>query len=154
LVCFLCNLISVLIIYRCNCHQIHHPSTMQRPRPTEFKTDFARTAALPTASLFQRAQANPQLDVDSETFLANIEEEWNKKVDTEVETLVDGMVDLVAIASIIRTDIRLHRKHTKPSVGQNRWYWQHLRSSRSLTLSSSSSFSWTSEKLHTDGKKS
>ncbi|KDQ14815.1 hypothetical protein BOTBODRAFT_158833 [Botryobasidium botryosum FD-172 SS1] len=77
---------------------------MQRPRATEFKTDFARPAALPSASLFQRAQANPQLNVDSETFLANIEEEWNKNVDAHVETLADGMVDLVAMASIENKD--------------------------------------------------
>ena len=32
--------------------------------------------------------------------LDTIEEEWNKKVDMEVEILVDGMVDLVSLASV------------------------------------------------------
>lgn len=29
-----------------------------------------------------------------------MEEQWNKKVDVEVDTLVDGMVDLVSLASV------------------------------------------------------
>jgi mediator of RNA polymerase II transcription subunit 22 len=65
------------------------------------QTDVSRPSALPTANLRQRQSAALSLvDQNSEEYLDNIEEEWNKKVDTEVETLVDGMVDLVNLASV------------------------------------------------------
>lgn len=64
-----------------------------------FQTDASRPSALPTANIGVRPyESAPQ--VSSEEFLGNIEEEWNKKVDADVETLVDGMVDLVSIASV------------------------------------------------------
>ncbi|PCH42225.1 hypothetical protein WOLCODRAFT_132255 [Wolfiporia cocos MD-104 SS10] len=63
------------------------------------QTDVSRPSALPTAKLLQRS-AVPQVDQDSNEYLDAIEEEWNKKVDVEIDTLVDGMVDLVGIASI------------------------------------------------------
>ena len=37
---------------------------------------------------------------NSAEYLDAIEEEWNKKVDAEVDILVDGMVDLVSLASV------------------------------------------------------
>ncbi|KAF8999370.1 hypothetical protein BDZ89DRAFT_1051276 [Hymenopellis radicata] len=37
---------------------------------------------------------------NSAEYLDNIENEWIKRVDTEIETLVDGMVDLVSLASV------------------------------------------------------
>ncbi|PPQ71193.1 hypothetical protein CVT24_010011 [Panaeolus cyanescens] len=66
------------------------------------QTDVSRPSALPTANLLQHriAAAQPALDQNSAEYLDSIEEEWNKKVDLEVETLVDGMVDLVGLASI------------------------------------------------------
>ncbi|VDB83811.1 unnamed protein product [Peniophora sp. CBMAI 1063] len=63
------------------------------------QTDVARRAALPTANLGQRT-APRVADENSDEYLDNIEEEWNKKVDAEIATLVDGMVDLVNLASI------------------------------------------------------
>lgn len=63
------------------------------------QTDVARRAALPTANLGQRA-APRVADEESDEYLNNIEEEWNKKVDAEIATLVDGMVDLVNLASV------------------------------------------------------
>ncbi|KAI0343091.1 hypothetical protein BDW22DRAFT_1356663 [Trametopsis cervina] len=63
------------------------------------QTDVSRPSALPTASLLSRS-SQPTVDQNSDEYLDAIEEEWNKKVDAEVETLVDGMVDLVSIASI------------------------------------------------------
>ena len=72
-------------------------------------TDVSRPAALPTANLQLRqttsqhpALQNPELS--SAEYLDAVEEEWNKKVDAEVETLVDGMVDLVNLASISNKD--------------------------------------------------
>ena len=63
------------------------------------QTDVSRPSALPTAKLLQR-QAQPLIDQKSNEYLDAIEEEWNKKVDVEIETLVDGMVDIVSLASV------------------------------------------------------
>ncbi|KAF8239624.1 hypothetical protein L208DRAFT_1385609 [Tricholoma matsutake] len=65
------------------------------------QTDVSRPSALPTANLSQRTTASQSsVDQNSAEYLDAIEEEWNKKVDMEIETLVDGMVDLVSLASI------------------------------------------------------
>jgi len=65
------------------------------------QTDVSRPSALPTAKLLQRSTFSQALvDQKSDEYLDNVEEEWNKKVDTEIETLVDGMVDIVSLASI------------------------------------------------------
>lgn len=65
------------------------------------QTDVSRPSALPTANLLQRGSTLQSLvDQNSSEYLDAIEEEWNKKVDLEVETLVDGMVDLVSLASV------------------------------------------------------
>lgn len=67
----------------------------------EPQSDVSRPSALPTANLLQRNTASqPLIDQNSAEYLDAIEEEWNKKVDMEVETLVDGMVDLVSLASV------------------------------------------------------
>ena len=63
------------------------------------QTDVSRPSALPTAKLLQR-QAKPSVDQNSDEYLDAIEEEWNKRVDVEIETLVDGMVDIVALAAV------------------------------------------------------
>ena len=65
------------------------------------QTDVSRPSALPTAKLLQRGVSNQTpVDQNSAEYLDAIEEEWNKKVDMEVETLVDGMVDFVSLASV------------------------------------------------------
>lgn len=63
------------------------------------QTDVSRPSALPTANLLQR-QSQPTIAQDSSKYLENVEEEWNKRVDVEIETLVDGMVDIVSLASV------------------------------------------------------
>lgn len=63
------------------------------------QTDVSRPSALPTAKLHNRAPQNLS-EQNSAEYLDNIENEWNKRVDTEIETLVDGMVDLVSLASV------------------------------------------------------
>lgn len=71
-------------------------STMAEPP----QTDVSRPSALPTANLKLTSNVNQSIvDQNSAEYLEQIEEEWNKKVDVEVETLVDGMVDLVSLAS-------------------------------------------------------
>jgi hypothetical protein len=110
------------------------------------QSDVSRPSALPTASLLQSrtstaarlAQSQAQ---NSAQYLDDIEEEWNKKVDTEIETLVDGMVDIVSLASVsclnilnptgleverherfeIKTSFRWHRRRSKLNVVQSRW---------------------------------
>lgn len=68
------------------------------------QTDVSRPSALPTAKLLRRPAPNQALvDQNSEEYLNAIEEEWNKKVDAEIEILVDGMVDIVSLASVSLT---------------------------------------------------
>lgn len=68
------------------------------------QTDVSRPSALPTANLKLTSNVNQSIvDQNSAEYLEQIEEEWNKKVDIEVETLVDGMVDLVSLASASTT---------------------------------------------------
>lgn len=71
------------------------------------QTDVSRPSALPTASLRPR-DSQPTIDQNSSEYLEAIEEQWNKKVDVEVETLVDGMVDLVSLASVSVLFCRLY----------------------------------------------
>lgn len=63
------------------------------------QTDVSRPSALPSANL-RRSNATAAKDQTSDEFLDAIEEEWNKKVDIEIETLVDGMTEIVNLASI------------------------------------------------------
>ncbi|KAJ3503380.1 hypothetical protein NMY22_g18268 [Coprinellus aureogranulatus] len=65
-------------------------------------TDVSRPSALPTANLTRAVSQHN--DQNSAEYLDSVEEEWNKKVDAEVEVLVDGMVDLVNLASIGNKD--------------------------------------------------
>jgi len=65
------------------------------------QTDVSRPSALPTGRLRPTAsQAAVLVEQNSTEYLDAVEEEWNKKVDAEVETLVDGMCDIVGLASI------------------------------------------------------
>ncbi|KAJ3506331.1 hypothetical protein NLJ89_g6928 [Agrocybe chaxingu] len=69
------------------------------------QTDVSRPSALPTANVLQRSTGSQSIvDQNSAEYLDTIEEEWNKKVDAEVDILVDGMVDLVSLASIVDKD--------------------------------------------------
>jgi len=65
------------------------------------QTDVSRPSALPSANLLSQARGIQNIvDQNSDHYLDAIEEEWNKKVDVEIETLVDGMADLVSLASV------------------------------------------------------
>lgn len=68
-------------------------------RRQQIATDYARPAALPTATLRSNANVANQ-EVDSETYLREVEEEWNKKIDEQVDILVHNMVDLVETAKV------------------------------------------------------
>ena len=63
------------------------------------QTDVSRPSALPTARLRQH-HSQPVIDQASNEYLDGIEEEWNRRVDVEIETLVDGMVDIVSLAAV------------------------------------------------------
>ena len=85
------------------------------------QTDVSRRAALPTASLLPK-NSQPIVDQNSDEYLDAIEEEWNKKVDGEVDTLVESMVDLVGLASVCsffyisdRKSTRLNSSHSGES---------------------------------------
>lgn len=76
------------------------------------QSDVSRPSALPTANLLYPKSSNnlrhqQNQDRNSAQYLDDIEEEWNKKVDVEIETLVDGMVDIVSLSSVCS-----HTTHT------------------------------------------
>ncbi|KAI0001442.1 hypothetical protein BJV74DRAFT_766123 [Russula compacta] len=68
------------------------------------QSDVSRPSKLPTANLFPQGAAPPAIEQTSAEYLEAVEEEWNKRVDVEIETLADGMVDLVNLASINNKD--------------------------------------------------
>lgn len=104
------------------------------------QTDVSRPSALPTAKLLQRSAFNQALvDQNSDDYLDAIEEEWNKKLDAEVEVLVDGMVDIVSLASVrlvctfstytltsvrsaTRTSFESRKNHFRLSLARSLWY--------------------------------
>jgi len=105
-----------------------------------FQTDASRPAALPTANIGGRNfDDEPVPTISSEEYLDQVEEEWNKKVDAEVETLVDGMVDLVAIASVCfcpsyrREQCILNARFRSEIKTSIRWLWSRFK--RSVALS-------------------
>jgi mediator of RNA polymerase II transcription subunit 22 len=63
------------------------------------QTDVSRPSALPNANL-RRTNATAAKDRTLGEFLDATEEEWNKKVDVEIETLVDGMTEIVNLVSV------------------------------------------------------
>lgn len=105
------------------------------------QTDVSRPSALATANLRNAQTKKAAVDQNSEEYLEQIEDEWNKKVDVEVETLVDGMVDLVSLASVSnkilsvplysndffrrllkKISSKSRKKPFKPSRELNLWY--------------------------------
>jgi mediator of RNA polymerase II transcription subunit 22 len=66
------------------------------------QTDVSRPSALPTANLvLQRApSAHHPTDQTSLDYLNGVEKEWNDRVDADIEVLVEGMVELVNLASV------------------------------------------------------
>ena len=105
------------------------------------QTDVSRPAALARATLqtSSRSQQQALIEQSSEEYLDSIEEEWNRRLDSEVEVLVEGMGDLVAIASVgiclqtltlivytrtrlaIRTSFVSHRNRSKHNVAPSLW---------------------------------
>ena len=73
------------------------------------QTDVSRPSALPTASLKPKGPLQPAVDETSDKYLKDVEDQWNAKVDVEIEALVEGMVDIVGIASVRMLSLfRLH----------------------------------------------
>jgi mediator of RNA polymerase II transcription subunit 22 len=64
------------------------------------QSDVSRPSKLPTAKLLPHGAALPATDQTPAEYLEAAEEEWNKRVDVEIETLAEGMVDLVNLASV------------------------------------------------------
>ena len=105
------------------------------------QSDVSRPSKLPTANLLPQGAAPPAADQNSAEYLDGVEEEWNKKVDVEIETLADGMVDLVNLASvrsceqclnllnlctlirsITKTSSKSHKRLFKRNFAQSLWY--------------------------------
>ena len=90
---------------RCRLHPVltSSLSTFTRmasaPETVVPQTDVPRPSALPTARL-RKHQSQSLISQNSSEYLDGIEEEWNKRVDVEIETLVDGMVDIVSLAAV------------------------------------------------------
>ncbi|KAF8486098.1 hypothetical protein DFH94DRAFT_168229 [Russula ochroleuca] len=68
------------------------------------QSDVSRPSKLPTANLLPHGAAPLAIEQTSAEYLEAVEEDWNKRVDVEIETLADGMVDLVNLASINNKD--------------------------------------------------
>lgn len=81
------------------------PRTHSASRMSDLpQSDVSRPSKLPTANLLPQGAAPPAADQNSDEYLDAVEEDWNKKVDAEIETLADGMVDLVNLASVRSCD--------------------------------------------------
>jgi len=106
------------------------------------QSDVSRPSKLPTANLLPHGAPPPAIEQTSAEYLEAVEEEWNKRVDVEIETLAEGMVDLVNLASVsslemslcrldLRTVVRSttkinlksRRKHSKHSSAQSPWFF-------------------------------
>lgn len=125
---------------------LNHSACRLQLKPSEMsdipQSDVSRPSKLPTAKLLPHGGALPATDQTPAEHLEAAEEEWNKRVDVEIETLAEGMVDLVNLASVSsheiplgRLDIRIvvrsttkinlksHRRHSKHSSAQSLWFF-------------------------------
>jgi mediator of RNA polymerase II transcription subunit 22 len=69
----------------------------------ETQTDVSRRVALDTGAIRRRAPGvagEPGAELRSAAYLDGVEEEWNRRIDADVEALVDGMADLVGLAAV------------------------------------------------------
>ncbi|KZT57675.1 hypothetical protein CALCODRAFT_483001 [Calocera cornea HHB12733] len=66
-------------------------------RNQQFETDAIRPTGL-SSTIAPQHRVDDKLN--SAEYLDAVEEEWNKRVDAEVETLVGGMQDLVELATV------------------------------------------------------
>jgi mediator of RNA polymerase II transcription subunit 22 len=82
------------------------------------QSDVSRPSNLPTAKLLPHGAALPAADQTPVEYLEAAEEEWNKRVDVEIETLAEGMVDLVNLASVSSHEIPLGRLDLAPRSDQ------------------------------------
>ena len=110
------------------------------------QSDVSRPSKLPTAKLLPHGAALPATDQTPAEYLDAAEEEWNKRVDVEIETLAEGMVDLVNLASVssnessheippgrldigamvrstIKISLKSHRRHSKHSSARSLWFF-------------------------------
>jgi hypothetical protein len=106
------------------------------------QSDVSRPSKLPTAKLLPHGAALPATEQTPAEYLEAAEEEWNKRVDVEIETLAEGMVDLVNLASVssheiplgrldictvvrstIKINLKSRRRHSKHSSAQSLWFF-------------------------------
>ncbi|KAH8831630.1 hypothetical protein DL96DRAFT_1459810 [Flagelloscypha sp. PMI_526] len=83
------------------------------------ESDVSRRSGLPTHKLVQRGNLNSQGTTndedatDSKAYLDKVEKEWCDRIDNEIEVLVEGMVDIVGIASVHKFRIALDSYQTQ-----------------------------------------
>ncbi|GAA6034675.1 hypothetical protein JCM8097_001111 [Rhodosporidiobolus ruineniae] len=76
------------------------------PSRTALQTDVRRRTVLPSTLSNLRSASSAgsggrgELDLPSDEYLDKVEEELNRRVDRDVEVLVDGLRDLVALAKL------------------------------------------------------
>lgn len=70
---------------------------------SKFQSDALRPSALPTAQLGQPSSSrtnNPTSASSLQDDLQKTYEDWNKRIDTEVQGLASGLQDLVDLANV------------------------------------------------------
>lgn len=74
--------------------------------PKKVESDVRRKAVLPKilGAGLQPNRLSTSSDVLSEAYLDTMEEDLNRRVDVEVETLVTGLAELVELAKVSRID--------------------------------------------------
>jgi mediator of RNA polymerase II transcription subunit 22 len=76
--------------------------------PERRTSDVSRPSALPSANLrlpgasalAPATSRAAEADQTSEQYLDAFEEDWNKRIDNELEVMVEGMMDLVSLAQV------------------------------------------------------
>ena len=110
------------------------------------QSGISRPSKLPTANLLPHGAAPLAIKQTSAEYLEAVDDEWNKRVYVEIETLADGVVDLVNLASVsflgkfpqkypsvvltsapvVRSTTKInsksHRRRSKHSSAQSLWF--------------------------------
>lgn len=76
--------------------------------PKQRQSDVRRRAVLPTTLQnlkLAAAQSEPTTQLAADDFLDKMEEELNRKVDADVDALVEGMAELVKVHQVRSTSL-------------------------------------------------
>ena len=76
------------------------PSARLRPQGSSFASSSGTAGAASGSGAGSGGGSSNMADMTSAEYLDAMEEEWNKKVDVEIDALMEGMVDLVGLAGV------------------------------------------------------